>query len=86
MGNRPSCRSCRHCTPPNGAELGWCQLRQLPIHQELVADLCCHHWTGRPPRLPVLSGSGPDHGLPGGGNQQLSLGTILGQTRRNHEE
>jgi hypothetical protein len=80
MGNRPSCRSCRHCTPPSGADLGWCQLRQLPIHPELVADLSCHHWTARPPRLPVLSTSGSDHGLPGASNQQLSLGAMLRQT------
>jgi hypothetical protein len=79
MGNRPNCRSCRHCTPPNGVDLGWCQLRQLPIHPELVADLSCHHWTVRPPRLPVLSGSSPDQSLPGGGNQQLSLGSVLRQ-------
>jgi hypothetical protein len=80
MGNRPSCRSCRHCTPPSGADLGWCQLRQLPIHPELVADLSCHHWTARPPRLPVLSASGPDHGLHGASNQQLSLGAMLRQS------
>ncbi|MCX5966544.1 MAG: hypothetical protein NTV57_02660 [Cyanobacteria bacterium] len=80
MGNRPSCRSCRHCTPPNGVELGWCQLRQLPIHQELVADLCCHHWTGRQPRLPAFSGCEPEQGLASGGNQQLSLGAILPQS------
>jgi hypothetical protein len=54
MGNRPSCRSCRHCIPPAGAELGWCQLRQLPIHPELAAELWCHHWTARPPKLPVM--------------------------------
>ena len=77
MGNRPSCRSCRHCTSPSGADLVWCQLRELPIHPELVADLSCHHWTARPPRLPVLSAAGSDHGQPGGCNQQLSLGTML---------
>ncbi len=79
MGNRPGCRSCRHCTPPAGVELGWCQLRQLAIHPDLVADLSCHHWTARPPRLPLLSGSGSDHGSSVGGNQQLSLGPMLRQ-------
>ena len=80
MGNRPNCRSCRHCTPPKGAELGWCQLRQLSIHPELVADLSCHHWTGRPPRLPSLAGSGTDQGMPLSGNQQLSLGSLFRQS------
>ena len=77
MGNRPSCRSCRHCTPPSGAELGWCQLRQLSIHPELVAELWCHHWTCRPPRLPAVVPH-PSLGQPqeqGAANQQLSLPT-----------
>lgn len=79
MGHRPSCRSCRHCTPPSGAELGWCQLRQLAIHPELVAELWCHHWTGRPPRLPAVGPLPPqeqslDLTI---GNQQLSLPTTL---------
>lgn len=73
MGNRPSCRSCRHCIPPTGVELGLCQLRQLPIHPELVAELWCHHWTGRPPRLPVTgAASGPPQP-----HQQLSLAAML---------
>jgi hypothetical protein len=73
MGNRPSCRSCRHCIPPAGVELGWCQLRQLPVHPELVAELWCHHWTARPPRLPVMGAvSSPPQP-----NQQLSLVAML---------
>jgi len=36
--------------------MGWCQLRQLQIHPELATELWCHHWTARPPRLPVLAG------------------------------
>jgi hypothetical protein len=35
--------------------MGWCRLRQLPIHPELVAELSCHHWTAREPRLPTLN-------------------------------
>ncbi|MEB3321277.1 MAG: hypothetical protein VKI81_00445 [Synechococcaceae cyanobacterium] len=78
MGNRPSCRSCRHCTPPSGVELGWCQLRELPIHPELVGELWCHHWTSPAPRLPVMAGlgGGASEELPGG-NQQLSLVSML---------
>jgi hypothetical protein len=58
--------------------MGWCQLRQLPIHPELVADLWCHHWTARPPRLPVVSPGGPGHpARTPVGNQQLSLATGL---------
>ncbi|MCS5690881.1 hypothetical protein NZK33_02640 [Cyanobium sp. FGCU-6] len=79
MGSRPSCRRCRHCTPPSDVQMGWCQLRRLPIHPELVAELWCHHWTARPPRLPVM------HPLPGGAsaiegreaNQQLSFTPML---------
>lgn len=75
MGNRPSCRSCRHCTAPVGVELGWCQLRRLPVHAELVSELWCHHWTARPPRLPVMADS---QGLePASANQQLALMDVL---------
>lgn len=63
MGKRPNCRSCRHCTPPKGAELGWCQLRQLSIHAELVGELWCHHWTASPPRLPAVGSPGQE-GVP----------------------
>ncbi len=52
MGQRPNCRSCRHCQPPQAGEAGWCRLRRLPIHPDLAAELWCHHWTARPPRLP----------------------------------
>ena len=78
MPNRPCCRSCRHCLPPSGAQLGWCQLRQLSIHPELAGDLWCHHWMARLPRLPMVG--------PGGraeleanppANQQLSLSAVL---------
>ena len=76
MGNRPSCRSCRHCSPPVGEELGWCQLRQLPIHPELVAELWCHHWTARPPKLPVMAPlAGVQAAVPA--NQQLSFSGML---------
>lgn len=75
MGNRPSCRSCRHCLPPSGAELGRCQLRQLAIHPDLVGELWCHHWTARPPRLPEVT-PGVNTG-PAQANQQLSLATML---------
>lgn len=76
MGQRPCCRSCRHCLPPEGTQLGWCQLRQLPIHAELVTDLWCHHWTARPPRLPV-TGPAPSHAAGPQANEQLSLASML---------
>jgi hypothetical protein len=81
MGNRPNCRSCRHCTPPSGVELGWCQLRQLPIHPELVADLWCHHWTARPPRLPVMAPLSGAAAMGGESscNHQLTLAPMLGE-------
>ncbi|MBU6249594.1 MAG: hypothetical protein KGO47_00290 [Cyanobacteria bacterium REEB417] len=78
MGQRPCCRSCRHCAPPSGAEFGWCQLRQLPIHPELAAELWCHHWSARPPRLPVMASAGGAGQPPASaGNQQLRLEAVL---------
>ncbi|MBM5799911.1 MAG: hypothetical protein FJ077_03520 [Cyanobacteria bacterium K_DeepCast_35m_m2_023] len=74
MGQRPCCRSCRHCSPPSGSDFGWCQLRQLPIHPELAADLWCYHWTARPPRLPVVSPGGP-------ANRQLQIESLLADTQ-----
>jgi len=51
--------------------LGWCQLRQLPIHPELASELWCHHWTARPPRLPVMA---PCNGAETGpADEQLTL-------------
>ena len=73
MGQRPCCRSCRHCSPPVGAELGWCRLRQLAIHPELAQDLWCHHWTARPPRLPVFAPQGTPGLEAANPNHQLSL-------------
>jgi len=55
--------------------MGWCQLRQLGIHPELAAELWCHHWTPRPPRLPVI-GAGPGLELQAR-NQQLALAELL---------
>ncbi|MFO7629714.1 MAG: hypothetical protein R6W06_09430 [Prochlorococcaceae cyanobacterium] len=54
--------------------MGWCHLRQLPIHAELAAELWCHHWTARPPRLPVMGDGGPA-ATPAAApaNRQLSL-------------
>jgi hypothetical protein len=55
MATQHSCRGCRHGQPPQNGGMGWCRLRQLPIHPELVAELSCHHWTAREPRLPTLN-------------------------------
>ena len=78
MGQRPCCRSCRHCAPPQGVEFGWCQLRQLPIHPDLGSELWCHHWTARPPRLPVMEQRPQDSGAPlPRPNRQLSLAVEL---------
>lgn len=77
MGNRPSCRSCRHCTPPGESGPGWCQLRRLPIHPDLVAELWCHHWTPRPPRLPVTTPAATAPAPLPEANQQLSLTPML---------
>jgi hypothetical protein len=57
MANRPSCRSCRHCSSLRGAETGWCQLRKLSIDPDLAGQLWCHHWTACPPRLPLAGDS-----------------------------
>lgn len=76
MGHRACCRSCRHCTPPSGVEMGWCQLRRLPIHNELASELWCHHWTPRPPRLPVM-GDAVVASEPQLYNRQLALPELL---------
>ena len=58
--------------------MGRCHLRQLPIHPELVGDLWCHHWTARPPRLPVISGgASAEQGLERGAIQQLCLASMV---------
>ncbi|MEY2645351.1 MAG: hypothetical protein RLZZ124_731 [Cyanobacteriota bacterium] len=75
MGHGPSCRSCRHCQPPLGEQVGWCALRRLPIHPELAGDLWCHHWTARPPRLPQLLERQRLEPLPQ--NRQLALPELL---------
>jgi hypothetical protein len=80
MGNRPSCRSCRHCLPPSGSQLGWCQLRQLPIHPDLVAERWCPHWTVRPPRLPSLNSLAPAEAERYGREEQLSLAAVLAES------
>lgn len=54
MAQRPSCRGCRHCTPPQEGQPGWCQLRRLAIHPDLASELWCHHWSARPPHLPRI--------------------------------
>jgi hypothetical protein len=78
MGHRPCCRSCRHCTPPSGEQLGWCHLRQLAIHADLAVDLWCHHWTARPPRLPGTGAATAPARAMGRANHQLSLEPALG--------
>jgi len=54
-------------------------LRQLPIHPDLVGDLWCHHWTARPPRLPVVGSGGAAGGASESAqaNVQLSLASML---------
>jgi hypothetical protein len=59
---------------PTAGELGWCRLRQLPIHADLIGDLWCHHWTARPPRLPDVPPAPP---VLAAGNRQLSLAPML---------
>ena len=74
MGQRPSCRGCRHCSPPVDGKPGWCQLRQLAIHPDLAAELWCHHWTARPPRLLRIN----DNALIAhAGNRQLTLASVF---------
>ena len=75
MGYRPSCRSCRHCTPGNGVEMGWCQLRRLAIHPDLAAEVWCHHWMAPTQRHPVVD----DANRPQSASQdrQLALSELL---------
>jgi hypothetical protein len=57
-------------------DIGWCQLRRLPIERELASALWCHHWTPRPPRLPAM-GDGPESLLQPHGERQLALTDVL---------
>ncbi len=75
MGYRPSCRSCRHCTPAAGVEMGWCQLRRLAIHPDLASEVWCHHWTAPATRLPLLSEGLPAQ--PARQDRQLALAELL---------
>lgn len=62
--------------------MGWCRLRQLPIHPELVAELSCHHWTAREPRLPTLNAQAlptQTQGTASLAGRQLSLEASLGE-------
>ena len=77
MGHRPCCRSCRHCLAPEGERQGWCQLRQLALHPDLVGELWCHHWTARPPRLPDAAPQTPVAAAGQQRNRQLSLASML---------
>ncbi|MFM7239281.1 MAG: hypothetical protein ACKOZN_06750 [Cyanobium sp.] len=84
MASQPSCRGCRHGQPPQNGAMGWCRLRQLPIHPELVAEVSCHHWTAREPRLPTLNAqmmSAPGREAVPVCGRQLSLEGDLGQLR-----
>jgi len=75
MGARPSCRSCRHCIPGAGVEMGWCQLRRLAIHPDLASELWCHHWMATTKRQPVLA-DGTLH-MPASQTRQLALSELL---------
>ena len=57
-------------------QLGWCLLRQLAIHPDLVADLWCPHWTARPPRLPTLNPLVRAATEPPSADHQLSLAAM----------
>lgn len=75
MAQRPSCRGCRHCSPPVNGQPGWCHLRQLAIHADLAAELWCHHWTARLPQLPRIGDGGLANTRPG--NRQLTLNNVV---------
>ena len=75
MAQRPSCRGCRHCTPPVDGQPGWCQLRQLAIHPDLASELWCHHWTARLPQLPRIGDGNAAPGHPP--NRQLTLTNVI---------
>ena len=74
MAQRPSCRGCRHCTPPLEGQPGWCQLRRLAIHPDRASELWCHHWTARPPRLPRIGDADPAVRAEDG---QLTLASLI---------
>jgi hypothetical protein len=57
--------------------MGWCRLRELPIHPDLAGQLWCHHWTARAPRLPTLSTGAMSHRSVAPSTRQLSLDAVL---------
>jgi hypothetical protein len=60
--------------------MGWCMMRRLPIHPELAAELWCHHWSARSPRLPQIGSEDPGtvRAVPQA-PRQLSLEAVLPQ-------
>lgn len=77
MGHHCSCRGCRHAVPPQEGGMGWCRLRELAIHPDLVGELWCHHWTARAPRLPTLATGTMPHRSAAPATRQLSLDAVL---------
>ncbi|QNI72013.1 hypothetical protein CyaNS01_02920 [Cyanobium sp. NS01] len=87
MGHRPSCRSCRHCASSPGAAAGWCHLRRLAIHSAHSSELWCHHWTARPPRLPLGDPQDPQADSNAGlASPDQTLASVTGQTQPGRSE
>jgi hypothetical protein len=47
----------------------------LPIHPDLAGELWCHHWTPRPPRLPLPGDWQQQEAIPR--DRQLALADLL---------
>ncbi len=52
MLTKESCGNCKHCGFSEKASEGWCRLRDIKVHKEVMQFVFCHHWTKKEPSLP----------------------------------
>ncbi len=60
MSTKECCRTCKYCCFNQGQSDGWCRLRQINVHKEIVQYALCHHWTQRAPSLPSVKEKAKD--------------------------
>ena len=54
MATKACCRSCQHCCEGQTTSHGWCRLRQITVHSEIIVHVFCHHWMKKSPSLPRI--------------------------------
>ena len=48
------CKNCKHCIPGRSSNHGWCLLRKIKLHPEIIHFAFCHRWNKRDPSLPII--------------------------------